>query len=654
MNRQIAGTQLSRTAAHRDEQLFSPGEERAIADHCGVMAGLEFPVTNNILQKIAQNMLNSCNQPPKTKGSILVNQGPSLEDSKVHTIGVHWVNRFLAQNSEFRKWYIRYQEDAHKAASSDEESQIHFLLLLSKLIRRHKVSPEDIWNCNEIGIILGRNQVRRVAIVRAAMKQPTMMTEGSRKFCSGMYSLVAILLTIEIITRNRGLVLDTINAAGCVIPPFIVCGGKTHRESYYNKDDSRDTTFAVSESGYMDDDLGLLYISQHFEPHTRNADRAHILIVDGHSSHICWRVIQFAVEHSIYLIQLPSKSTHVLQPLDVGCFALLQAAYERHLPDWLLKNPLGVIRKVNFLDLLFSARTEVYTVNTVKSAWEASRCWPIDLDRVHRVPVPVPAPVPLQDLPTETPESEAESNIRALKLDTSLLDTPLRVRKLARETQNMLLDDSIDKGAKVVLFQSLVDIATAKIAEYRDIAPRATTLYKLRNGRTRTRRRGPSRQVGTARVLSRKVLNEELKRLELAEVAKTEREKAALERKVAIEERRNAKQAIETQWKFDLSVYTDQVNAWRKDVATLEAAWREERDKARTAHQRPAKKPTLPNRPRRPLKPKSDLSMVHEDLTVIQEEEYEAGDVAPSESAENEELAELMHDLNLDRFEQML
>ena len=177
-------------------------------------------------------------------------------------------------------------------------------------------------------------------------------------------------------------VLDTINAAGSVIPPFIVWGGKTHRESYYKKDDHRDATFAISDSGYMDDELGMLYISQHFESHTRTG-RPRILIVDGHSSHICWPVVQFALDHNIHLIQLPSKSTHILQPLDVGSFALLQAAYERHLSDWLLKNPLSVIRKVDFLDLLFSARTEVYTTSTVENAWKDSRCWPIDIERVR-------------------------------------------------------------------------------------------------------------------------------------------------------------------------------------------------------------------------------------------------------------------------------
>lgn len=67
--------------------------------------------------------------------------------------------------------------------------------------------------------------------------------------------------------------------------------------------DNHYATFAVSPSGYMDDNLGLLYTSKHFVPHTRSpgagsgtagagtvdtaANRPRILIINDHSSHIC-------------------------------------------------------------------------------------------------------------------------------------------------------------------------------------------------------------------------------------------------------------------------------------------------------------------------------------------------------------------------------
>ena len=91
-------------------------------------------------------------------------------------------------------------------------------------------------------------QVRTVAIVHQTNKRPIMMSEGNQEFCS---------------------VLSNVSATGKVILPFIVWVGKTHWESYYKKGYDRDATCVVSDSGYMDDKLGMLYISQHFEPHTR-------------------------------------------------------------------------------------------------------------------------------------------------------------------------------------------------------------------------------------------------------------------------------------------------------------------------------------------------------------------------------------------------
>jgi len=50
--------------------------------------------------------------------------------------------------------------------------------------------------------------------------------------------------------------------------------GKTHRESYYQEGGvEHEATFAIFPSGYMDGELGLEYMQQHFEPYTRGAVR---------------------------------------------------------------------------------------------------------------------------------------------------------------------------------------------------------------------------------------------------------------------------------------------------------------------------------------------------------------------------------------------
>lgn len=66
----------------------------------------------------------------------------------------------------------------------------------------------------------------------------------------------------------------------------------------------------------MDNELGLAYMKEHFEPATRPANRngkrpAHLLLVDGHDSHVSWQVVEFA-------LQLESTS-YVSQPMPRTC-----------------------------------------------------------------------------------------------------------------------------------------------------------------------------------------------------------------------------------------------------------------------------------------------------------------------------------------------
>ena len=88
-----------------------------------------------------------------------------------------------------------------------------------------------------------------------------------------------------------------------MIPPFIVWTGNVHTESYYPKYTNSsfptgryEGIFAISKCGYMDVELGMEYMKQHFEPQTRQigADgrvQTLILIVDGHASHMNYSIL---------------------------------------------------------------------------------------------------------------------------------------------------------------------------------------------------------------------------------------------------------------------------------------------------------------------------------------------------------------------------
>jgi len=59
-----------------------------------------------------------------------------------------------------------------------------------------------------------------------------------------------------------------------------------------------------------------------------------MLCVDNHNSHITTQFMYECFIHDIQLAYLPSHSTHVLQPLDVGCFRCLSESIEDRLLIW--------------------------------------------------------------------------------------------------------------------------------------------------------------------------------------------------------------------------------------------------------------------------------------------------------------------------------
>ena len=83
-----------------------------------------------------------------------------------HEIGAQWVERFLTCHPSLSKRCIMYQERVRKQAAKDEIRR-EFLRDLANLARRKKVTLDNIWNCDEKGITMGRGGHCEKAIVRA-------------------------------------------------------------------------------------------------------------------------------------------------------------------------------------------------------------------------------------------------------------------------------------------------------------------------------------------------------------------------------------------------------------------------------------------------------------------------------------------------------
>ncbi len=92
-------------------------------------------------------------------------------------------------------------------------------------------------------------------------------------------------------------------------------------ESWFNTSLDPDMIIDTSDSGYTNDVIGLQWL-QHFITCTKasSSSKYKLLLYDGHGSHCTAEFEQLAFQNRIILCKFPPHLTHLLQPLDVGCF----------------------------------------------------------------------------------------------------------------------------------------------------------------------------------------------------------------------------------------------------------------------------------------------------------------------------------------------
>lgn len=160
-------------------------------------------------------------------------------------------------------------------------------------------------------------------------------------------------------------VIEGVSVAGTLLDPMIIHQGKSHIVSWYAYVDADEPAiFVVSRKGWTDNELRVEHIREVFDKQTRTMfvpiqiiqniltlhssnTETRLLILDGHNSHMSPEFLIYAIEHNIIVLCLPSHTSHVLQPLDVGLFAQLQRYYSAELDKW-TSHDLRTINRAEF------------------------------------------------------------------------------------------------------------------------------------------------------------------------------------------------------------------------------------------------------------------------------------------------------------------
>ena len=89
------------------------------------------------------------------------------------------------------------------------------------------------------------------------------------------------------------------------------------------------TDGTMSPTGWSNMEIFMSYLTYHFPKYAqgRSESKPILVLYDRHRSHISLPLIDWARNHNIHLFILPAHTSHVLQPLDIGCFGPFERIY---------------------------------------------------------------------------------------------------------------------------------------------------------------------------------------------------------------------------------------------------------------------------------------------------------------------------------------
>jgi hypothetical protein len=331
----------------------------------------------------------------RERGSVvLLDASVTAAVDETTTIGEKWVRRFLDRRLDLKSKYLR-KYDYQRALCEDPEKVLGWFQRVQKTIESNGILHCDIYNFDETGFQMGVASTAKVVTRSDRRNRPVVVQPGNREWTT---------------------VIECINATGWTLDPMIIFEGKLHISTWYeNSPLPTAWRIAVSENGWTTDELTFEWLQQVFEPQTRSrtVGRYRLLILDGHGSHMTPEFDKFCKENSILIECMPAHSSHLHQPLDVGCFSVLKRVYGDLVRA---KMAVGVhhIDKPLFLELFFEAHTKTFTSKNIKSGFTATGLVPLDPSQVLarlRVRVRTPSPLPTPNQPTATLPLKTPSNV---------------------------------------------------------------------------------------------------------------------------------------------------------------------------------------------------------------------------------------------------
>ena len=299
-------------------------------------------------------------------------------------LGKDWVTNFIKRHPKYHK---RKQKplSAERKNAHDVESVRKAYERFQTGVQERGILREDTWNMDETGFRIGCGIVH--AVVTVDKSKPLRFVDPDNR---------------DYVTS-----VECISAGGWSIPPFMILKAAHILHKWGKNDLPPETILAVSSTGYSNDQLAYDWL-EHFDRYSSRTQLGvwRVLILDGFGSHFTYEFWRYAEEKKIALFVLPPHSTHLTQPLDVGCFQPFKH-YHSEAVDNAVRLGNSDFDRLDFLAAFNWMRNQTFTTRTIQSAFRKTGFWPYDpeivLQKIRslqpRPTTPEPAPVLLTNTP---------------------------------------------------------------------------------------------------------------------------------------------------------------------------------------------------------------------------------------------------------------
>jgi len=236
---------------------------------------------------------------------------------------------------------------------------------VEEVIQRYNIQPQDIWNVDEIGLLMGHSQEEDVAFDRRTGPPPSLASE-----------------------TTWASVIECVNAAGESIKPLVLHRGPGHEEPldrwWPPSRECPDWYYGFTAKGWAWNEYCYSWLTDVFLPQTRRGSNWRLLTLDGLGSHATGEFQWECLSNQVAIIYLLPHTSHLIQPCDLGPFAHLKHFYSRNLKTFVSQG--AEVDRAQFNVLYAQTRQSGMQPQYIQTGWSRSGLYPLNPERILQAP----------------------------------------------------------------------------------------------------------------------------------------------------------------------------------------------------------------------------------------------------------------------------